>query len=228
MITRLHHAQITIPKGEEEKGKQFYCNVLGLEEIEKPDVLRGRGGFWLAAGSREVHVGTEADVDRMATKAHLAYQVDDLSYWRTRLEEHNVEIIEAVAIPGYERFEFRDLFGNRVEMIQREKSEAEEDFFKQVLQGMCRTEGISARKPRFKTIERLVVISMKNHYKDGVDPECFMILNFVHQLVGRFGIKFTQNVFLYPDSNRVARIDVQIEKEQYDWVNWQMFNGMED
>ena len=33
MILGLHHAQITIPKGEEDKGKNFYCNILGLEEL---------------------------------------------------------------------------------------------------------------------------------------------------------------------------------------------------
>lgn len=45
MILGLHHAQITIPKGAEEEGKKFYCNVLGLEEIEKPVSLQGRGGL---------------------------------------------------------------------------------------------------------------------------------------------------------------------------------------
>ena len=53
MILGLHHAQITIPKGAEEEGKNFYCNVLGLEEIEKPVSLRGRGGFWLQVGGYE-------------------------------------------------------------------------------------------------------------------------------------------------------------------------------
>jgi hypothetical protein len=28
MIIGLHHAQITIPKGTEEEGKQFYCEFL--------------------------------------------------------------------------------------------------------------------------------------------------------------------------------------------------------
>ena len=43
MIFGLHNAQITIPKGAEKEGKQFYCNVLGLEEIEKPELLKDRG-----------------------------------------------------------------------------------------------------------------------------------------------------------------------------------------
>lgn len=117
MIIGLHHVQITIPKGAEEEGKAFYCELLGLTEIDKPDVLKGRGGFWLSVGNQEVHVGTENGFDRLTTKAHLAYQVEDIGYWRGRLESQGVEILEAVPIPGFERFEFRDPFGNRVEMI---------------------------------------------------------------------------------------------------------------
>lgn len=118
MIMGLHHVQITIPKGCEEQGKDFYCRVLGLQELEKPDSLKGRGGFWLQLGQQEVHVGTEDGFDRLTTKAHIAYQVADIQYWRKKLAEHQVEILDSVPIPHYERFEFRDPFGNRVEMIQ--------------------------------------------------------------------------------------------------------------
>lgn len=118
MILGLHHAQITIPKGEEEAGRDFYCNVLGLQEIEKPDSLKGRGGFWLQVGEKEVHVGTEDGFDRLTTKAHLAYQVTDINYWRKKLVVNHIEIFESVPIPNVARFEFRDPFGNRVEIIQ--------------------------------------------------------------------------------------------------------------
>lgn len=118
MILGLHHAQITIPKGAEKEGKNFYCGVLGLIEIEKPETLKGRGGFWLKVGCKEVHVGTEDGIERTKTKAHLAYQVEDVSFWRKRLVENGIKIIESVPISNFERFEFRDPFGNRVEMIQ--------------------------------------------------------------------------------------------------------------
>ena len=119
MIIGLHHVQITIPKGEEAAGRQFYCALLGLPEIDKPRSLQGRGGFWLQVGNREVHVGTEDGVDRAATKAHLAYAVDDLAIWRKRLQAAGVELeADTPPIPGYERIKFRDPFGNRVEFIQ--------------------------------------------------------------------------------------------------------------
>ena len=52
--------------------------VLGLREIEKPDSLKARGGFWLQVGDRDVHVGTEDGFDRLTTKAHIAYEVEDI------------------------------------------------------------------------------------------------------------------------------------------------------
>lgn len=118
MIKGLHHVQITIPKVTEEKAKNFYCGILGLQEIEKPESLKGRGGFWLKVGDKDVHIGTEDDFDRLKTKAHIAYEVEDISYWKNRLTKENIQILDGVPIPNFERFEFRDPFGNRVEMIQ--------------------------------------------------------------------------------------------------------------
>jgi catechol 2,3-dioxygenase-like lactoylglutathione lyase family enzyme len=103
----------------EDAARAFYCDVLSLPEIEKPDSLKGRGGFWLQVGDRQVHVGTEDGFDRLTTKAHIAYQVDDVAAWKERLMQHGIDLgEESVPIPGYERFEFRDPFGNRLEMIQ--------------------------------------------------------------------------------------------------------------
>jgi catechol 2,3-dioxygenase-like lactoylglutathione lyase family enzyme len=118
-VVGVHHAQITVPKGKEAEAREFYCGVLGLIEIEKPASLEGRGGLWLAVGDRQLHIGVEEGVDRGATKAHIAYEVDDVGAWREMLTGRGVKILDSVAIPGYERFEFRDPFGNRVEMIER-------------------------------------------------------------------------------------------------------------
>ncbi|GGD67197.1 VOC family protein [Paenibacillus nasutitermitis] len=119
MIIGFHHAQITIPQGQEEKARAFYCGVLRLKEIPKPESLAGRGGFWLEVGGLSLHVGTEDGVDRSLTKAHLAFETADLKLVEALLIEQGVEILEGLPIPGYERFEFRDPFGNRTECIQR-------------------------------------------------------------------------------------------------------------
>ena len=117
-ITRLHHAQITIPAGAEPEARRFYCDLLGLAETEKPDSLKPRGGFWLQLGDVQIHLGTEPPEAPRSPKAHLAYQVDDLARWKTHLAERGVPIKESIPIPGFNRFEFRDPFGNRIEFIQ--------------------------------------------------------------------------------------------------------------
>jgi catechol 2,3-dioxygenase-like lactoylglutathione lyase family enzyme len=117
VIKAIHHAQISIPVGAEDEARGFYCGVLGLVEIPKPKSLAGRGGFWLEIGGKQIHFGAEDGVDRSRTKAHVAYLVDDLSGWRDRLLAAGIEPQDGIPIPGYERFEFRDPFGNRVEFL---------------------------------------------------------------------------------------------------------------
>jgi catechol 2,3-dioxygenase-like lactoylglutathione lyase family enzyme len=119
MILRLHHAQITIPMGEEDAARAFYCGILGLKEIPKPESLIARGGFWLELGEMQIHIGTETGVERERSKAHVAYLVEDLDSWRTKFERNDVKIIDGTEIPEYRRFEFRDPFGNRVEFLEK-------------------------------------------------------------------------------------------------------------
>lgn len=117
-ILRLHHGQVSIPKGGEDAARAFYCDFLGLKEIEKPESLKGRGGFWAQLGDVQIHFGPEDGVDRRATRAHLAYLVSDLKAWRAKLADKGIEVLEGIQIPGYERIEFRDPFGNRIEFLQ--------------------------------------------------------------------------------------------------------------
>ena len=119
MILRVQHAQITIPKDAEDAGRKFYCDVLGLREVPKPEALQTRGGFWLEIENFQIHVGTEDGVEREKSKAHVAYEVENLAAWREKLLKNKVEILEGVPIPNYQRFEFRDPFGNRVEFLEK-------------------------------------------------------------------------------------------------------------
>ncbi len=118
LILKVQHAQITIPKGAETEARKFYCDFLGLQEIPKPESLQSRGGFWMQLGDFQIHIGTETEFDRTKTKAHLAYEVESLEAWREQLENYGIKIIEGVSIPGCNRFEFRDPFGNRIEFLE--------------------------------------------------------------------------------------------------------------
>lgn len=64
-------------------------------------------------------MGTEDGVDRSCAKAHLAYEVTNISYWRQTFENCGFDVLNGIPIPVYERFEFRDPFGNRVERIAK-------------------------------------------------------------------------------------------------------------
>jgi len=116
-IDAIHHVQITVPPDCEGRARDFYCGVMSLPEIEKPDSLKSRGGFWIQVGPQQLHIGVEDGVDRHLTKAHVAFAVTDLQPWHDRLKDAGIDIVESVPIPDHDRFEFRDPFGNRIEVI---------------------------------------------------------------------------------------------------------------
>lgn len=115
-IKRLNHVQICIPFGEEDKARKFYGNVLGLEEIEKPEALKPNGGFWFVIGDIQLHIGAEEAQSK--SKRHPAFEVENLEEVRKYLQEHGVSIKEETEIPGVNRFSFFDPFGNRIEFLE--------------------------------------------------------------------------------------------------------------
>jgi catechol 2,3-dioxygenase-like lactoylglutathione lyase family enzyme len=120
MILGIAHAQVMIPSGREAEARAFYCGLLGLPEIEKPEVLRVRGGLWLQVGTQQLHLGAERDFrDRSGTREHVAYEVDDLAGCKRRLLAAGVTVKEGEEIPGQVRCELRDPFGNRLELLQK-------------------------------------------------------------------------------------------------------------
>lgn len=117
-ILGIHHVQVTVSKADEQAARHFYLEVLGLTELPKPEHLRVRGGFWCQLGDKQLHLSLEEKVDRQATKAHVAYAVDDLKAWREHLEAHDIKIGDSIPIAGMDRFECRDPFGNRIEVLR--------------------------------------------------------------------------------------------------------------
>jgi len=69
---RINHIQICIPKNKEDEARKFYCGLLGLEEIEKPEDLKKNGGFWLKIADIELHIGTEDQINK--SKRHPAFE----------------------------------------------------------------------------------------------------------------------------------------------------------
>ncbi len=117
-LVGFHHVQLAMPPGEEARAEAFYAGILGLETVEKPDSLRGRGGCWFRGTGVEVHLGVE-DPFRPARKAHPAFLVEGLDALRRRIEQAGIEMDEQPPLPGYRRFHTFDPFGNRLEVLER-------------------------------------------------------------------------------------------------------------
>ena len=115
-VSHLDHIQIAAPEGCEAAAREYYGTVLGLSEIEKPSVLRARGGCWFECGAHQLHIGVEHDF-RPARKAHPAFAVLDLDELRQTLIAHGVAVVDDDALPGERRFYAQDPWGNRLEFM---------------------------------------------------------------------------------------------------------------
>ena len=117
---RFDHVQVCIPRGTEDRAREFYGRVLGLEEIEKPEVLRKNGGMWYSVADVQLHVGAEDAV--APSKRHPAFEVGDVAGVRAYLERRGVRTRDEEEIPGQRRFSFFDPFGNRIELLEKTAS----------------------------------------------------------------------------------------------------------
>lgn len=120
MIKRLDHVDMIIPRGSDEMARNYYCQILGLREIEKPDVLKKNGGLWLQLDGSQVHLSYEKKdgVDPRKTKAHLAFEVSNLAQLEKNLHEKGFQTKKQEQLPGIKRIETEDPFGHRLEFLQ--------------------------------------------------------------------------------------------------------------
>ncbi len=116
-ITALHHVQLAMPKGGEDAARAFYGGLLGLSEVPKPPILAARGGVWFEKGEVRVHLGIDQDF-RPARKAHLAFQVRDVTDLLVHLVAKGVSVSHDNNLPGFIRGYVNDPFGNRIELLQ--------------------------------------------------------------------------------------------------------------
>jgi catechol 2,3-dioxygenase-like lactoylglutathione lyase family enzyme len=119
-IIALDHVQVAAPRTPEaeEQARAFYGGLLGLQEMEKPDILKPKGGVWFSLGSGQLHVGIDEPFTP-ARKAHPAFLVSGLAELHSRLEAAGVPIAEAEPLEGVDRFHVFDPFGNRIELMER-------------------------------------------------------------------------------------------------------------
>jgi catechol 2,3-dioxygenase-like lactoylglutathione lyase family enzyme len=116
-IVGVNHVQVNVPSADLERARDFYISFLGMKEIGRPNTFKSKG-IWMHAGEFEMHIGVEDDVDR-TTRAHVAYEVDDIGAWRKKVAGAGFATKDQPLIPGYDRFQFRDPFGNNIEIIAK-------------------------------------------------------------------------------------------------------------
>ncbi|PLS01870.1 VOC family protein [Neobacillus cucumis] len=113
----IDHIQLAAPKGSEHKARQFFKEILGFDEIEKPEELKKRGGVWFQFGNIQIHIGIEEPF-YPAKKAHPAFEIDNIEALKRHLKLNGIEVIEDNNLPGANRFYIIDPFGNRIELLE--------------------------------------------------------------------------------------------------------------
>ena len=115
----LDHVQLAAPPGCEDEARRFFRDLLGLQEVQKPEQLRSRGGAWFAlGGGGQLHVGVE-DPFAPARKAHPAFRLpaQELDELAQRLAAAGARVEWDDALPGARRFYTADPWGNRLELL---------------------------------------------------------------------------------------------------------------
>ena len=118
LVLALHHVNVTVPPDAEAEAKNFYGNVLGLEQLAKPAGTRPTGA-WYQIGANQLHLSVEKGERGPLTTGHVCFTVSDLSAVENRFRGAEVEIIpDPRPIEGTSRFYVRDPGGNLLEIVQ--------------------------------------------------------------------------------------------------------------
>lgn len=116
---RINHVTLAVPAGEHAKVRAFYCGVLGLQEVKRPEALGVVYDIiWFEWLDILRHIDFTPPWTKPAENRHIAVEVNDLHAVRTYLEQKGAEIREAVVIPDRDRFYVLDPFGNYFEFIE--------------------------------------------------------------------------------------------------------------
>src|SRR5882724_9642546 len=119
-IIKVNHINVTVPAALESAAKQFYGEVLGRKEIQKPEGARQNMGAWFELGSLQLHLPVEDDVANEKSDRHVCYQVADVAAADLHFRNAGIEIIaDGRPVRGQSRFFVRDPGGNLIDIVQK-------------------------------------------------------------------------------------------------------------
>ena len=122
MLDGIDHVQLAAPPGCEAEARRFFGELLGLEEVEKPESLRARGGVWFRIGAQQLHVGVEQEF-APARKAHPAFAVSALRRARRAAPlRRGRGGSRTTRFPAVRRCYVADPWQNRIELVAVENS----------------------------------------------------------------------------------------------------------
>ncbi len=113
-VTQIDHCSVIIT--DVERSRRFYCDVLGLKEINKPRTF-DFVVVWFDLGNQHIHLLLKDRPDAISPR-HFALRVLDAAAARGYFRDHDVRTEETTPIPGADRFFIYDPDGNRIEIIQ--------------------------------------------------------------------------------------------------------------
>ncbi len=120
--TRINHITLAVPAGEHVKVRSFYGELLGLEEIPRPDSLNAVYDLmWFKFLDILLHIDFTPPWTVPAENRHVALEITDLPTVRRYLESKGATIREAVLMPDRDRFYLLDPFGNYFELLEMKK-----------------------------------------------------------------------------------------------------------
>ncbi|KZL13358.1 VOC family protein [Pseudovibrio sp. Ad26] len=118
-ILSLQHFNLPIAPDGDKLAREFYVDLLGFEEVERPESIRHRSGGWFSVGSVNLHL-TVQDPFVANKVGHPAFVVDDIIKLTQHLRDAGYEVSEDPTFIGFLRRTTHDPFGNRVELMQPE------------------------------------------------------------------------------------------------------------
>ncbi len=122
IVLGVHHT--SLPVNNLQRSIDFYCGVLGLQTIPRPDM--GVPGVWLELGNAQLHlidhpesVGVEVVESANPRGRHEAFAIADLEATKAHLEANGI----TVNAPGSRLAQFwvQDPDGHVIEFIQPDR-----------------------------------------------------------------------------------------------------------
>ncbi|MGB7460557.1 MAG: hypothetical protein WA887_06745 [Carnobacterium jeotgali] len=113
----LDHVQITAPLGSETETRRFFTEILGCEEVEKPETLNHFESIWFDIGNQILHVGFDGDF-HAEKRGHPAFEMTNIAELMNRLKEYAIPFEEDHNLPGARRFYTNAFFGHRMEFLE--------------------------------------------------------------------------------------------------------------